>query len=227
MLKRQSKPGFFLFIAPFHWQIWVALFCLWFYYASILAFISNLSKRGKRSTNLRENFTFWESLQHFSVASLQFGPYKQTVSTGGKILQQCWSILCLIFVATYTANMAAIVSKNLYSKPLQSIDDIVLSNHSVYAHVRYQQLLKDVNNSIINDLIKSGRIEYLNISLSGNWAEKFGETLRSGGMWFMRSSVVEWLKRTIKDGDRLYALDGYFSHVSHGFVMKKHWQHAD
>ena len=227
MLKKLSKPGFFLFVDPFHWQIWVALLCLWLYYASILAFISNLSKRGRGSTNLMEDFTFWQSVQHFSVASLQFGPYKQTVSTGGKILQQSWSILTLIFVATYTANMAAIVSRSLYSKPLRSIDDIVLSNHSVYAHVRYEQRFKDVNNSVINDLIDGGRIEYLNMSISHGWRKAFGKTLQSGGIWIVRSSIVEWLKTELDDGDRLYALDGYFSRVSNGFVMKKNWQHVD
>ena len=227
MMEKQESPDFFLFLKPFKWQIWIALCFLWFFYATVLTMISIVDRKMRVSTRPKENFTFGESLQYFSMASVQLGTDKQPVSMGGKVLQQSWSMLCLIFVATYTANMAAIFSKISYTKPLKSIDEILKTNHSVYSHASYVHGFKSVNNRIINDLLRKERIEFKNFSQSSDWVPEFSKSLKDGGIWLVSSSITGWLKSKAEEGDRIYTLDGYFSRFPYSFAMKKNWQHVE
>ena len=125
----------FIFLGPFSMGTWLAGVSLWLFYGVVLWFISQMSKKMSReeSSSAEKEFTLRQALQYFSIGSLQFGPDVQLRSTGGKILQNFWSFFTLIFVATYTANLAAIFSQEAYSRPLSSIEDIPHSNYTIFA----------------------------------------------------------------------------------------------
>ena len=227
MLKQPNILNFHLILKPFSWEVWVAVKSLLVYYALILTLISFFSENRTNSTNGKEDFTFLDSLQYFSMASLQFGPDKQPVSCAGKFLRQIWSYFTLIIVSAYTANMAAIFSQNSYTSPLQSIDDILPSNRTVYTHTSYKQAIIEMNNGIINKLLNKDRIKFVNFSRSQTWSQEFSDRLESEGIWLVGSFEIEWLTKQIVEKDKMYALDGFFSRISYGFAMKSHWQYVE
>ena len=224
MLKREESIDFLIFFKPFKWQIWLTFALVWIVYASILTFISFLSMKTANSTKPKEDFTFWESLCYFSLGSVQMGVDKHPVSTGGKVLKQWWSFFCLIFVATYTANLAAIFSENSLSKPLKSIDEIIHSDYNVSGFDIYEEDIKSLDNCILNKLIKRGRVQFINITHCG-WRKGPMERLMAGDVWVDFDANIEWLKGHIPEKHRLYTLDGYFSYVSYGFAMRNGWRH--
>ena len=118
------------------------------------------------SSPKHEDFTFLESLWYFSLGSLQLGPDKQPVTFAGKFLQQSWSLLLLVLVAAYTANLSAIFSADSLVKQLKSIDD--LSRHpgqKIVARRDYKSQFVSFNNSILNELLRrNASIEFANVS---------------------------------------------------------------
>ena len=225
MLYADEKVDLLIFFKPFTWPTWVTFFGLWFLYAVVLTAISLLSKRGAdfSPTRPREDFTFWQSLSYFSVASLQLGPDKQPVSIGGKFLRQWWSFFCLIFVATYTANLAAIFSETSPSKPIKSIDNIIDSDFNISAFKTYESDFVEANNKILNELMRNNRIQFINMTEKG-WSSAIKKALQSGHIWLDYDAHMEWFKKMNEDLT-MYTLDGYFSVFSYGFAMRRNWTH--
>ena len=227
MLKQPKTLEFALFLKPFHWQVWLVFHLLWLFYSFILTFISMISKKlVPASSEPRDDFTFWESHCYFSVGSIQLGPDKHPVSLGGKVLHQTWSFLYVILIATYTANLAAIFSKNSTLKPVQSIDDIHNSLYNVCANARFEKEFVTYNNSILNELIMKERIQYF-IMGDRNWSRIVSETLQSDCIWLVPNTNIDSIIQYLAEKDRVYALDGYFNRIPQGFAMKTKWKHAE
>ena len=120
----KERDNFFTAFQPFSPSIWSMGVVCWLLYSICLYFVSFLADKKKKREAEKEEFSLSESLWYFSIIPLHFGTDKQPSSLGGKILQGGWSFFALIFLATYTANLAAIFSQKSYTRPIESIDDI-------------------------------------------------------------------------------------------------------
>ena len=227
MMKHDEDFNFEIFFKPFHWKIWLTFHFLFLSYAFSLYFISILHKRSADSSRPRESFSLTESFSYFSLASLQLGPDKHPISTGGKVLQQSWSAFLLILVATYTANLAAILSEKNYIYPLKSIDEISNSNRKVGAFFRYKSQMESMENPILNELLSKERIEFFPFT-PGNHnqdMENFKRGLESGYVWIENDANIGWFRKNLSLSS--YTLDGYFSSFNYGFALRKDWKHND
>ena len=123
--------GYFLFLKPFTNEIWAAFFLTWIFFACVLFFISYLNKKVDAFSgnvgNEQDFSSLIQCVRHFSFGTLYFGVERFPPMLTGKVLQCFWSMLMLILVSLYTANLAAILSTHFEEKPLQTIDDIVQS----------------------------------------------------------------------------------------------------
>ena len=217
--------NFKIFFQPFSSKVWFTFHGLWLMYACILYFISFLNEKMVDSCKPRENFSFFESIVYFSLASIQLGADKHPVSIGGKMLQYGWSIFLLILVATYTASLAAFFSNDRFSYPLQSIDEIGKSNRKIAALESNRGNLKNMENEILDELLIKKRIEFFNLTNPVDWEILVEEKLSSGYIWIENDANIDHLKKVVKVDS--YKLDGYFSLYHYGFAIQRDWRYAD
>ena len=229
MRQCQDRSDHALFLRPFSKEIWATLIAAFLFYTSILTFISFLGRRRSQSSSKpKDNFTFWESLSYFSLASIQLGPDKQPVSTGGKLLQQLWSILFLIMITTYTANLVALFSKNPCTKPLTTIDDILGSKFNASCFARYDTAeYRAMKNPILNKLLTDNRMKFFDSSnLSVEDERSFVQQhLQAQRVWIDKDANIDYLIDNDK-GHKFFILEGYFFKFDYHFAMRKDWKLA-
>ena len=216
---------------PYSWQIWTSFFCLWLFYSLSLYITSSLSRRlgQKSSQHEEEDFTLFQCIWYFSIVPCHFGVEKNVKSVSGKILQYFWSMFLLIFLATYTAFLAAAFSEKDYIKPILSIEDIPSSNYNLctYDHMEDQISDKRHRNPILTRMLNDGRI---NFSLeSTEYEKKFAEdaerVYNDGCMYLGDDNLYSWLQDRIPS-KKLYKIEGYFSRDNYAFAMKENWTYA-
>ena len=180
----------------------------------------------KESSGQREEqFSFFQSLDLFGITSLQFGPVRNTISYSGRILQAFWSLFTIVFIATYTANLAAILSQKTYHKPLKSIDEIAESNYTLFAFSQLGFYLKQSKNPIVAHMIENGRID-LNTSLinTRDKKEMTGHVESAVGSGYIFVGFDAIIDELISKIPNLYKLEGYFSHQAASLAMRKDWE---
>ena len=221
---QHERNDYFIFFKPFNWKIWVAMLSLWAFYSIILRFASFLSVKMKCSQDGKEDqFTLPQCFWYFSIVSLQFGTDRHPLSRCGKILQGFWSFFTLIFVATYTANLAAFFSEKHFFRPLNSIDDILSSNYTIstYSFMRNETFFQ--RNPILIQMMAENRVRFVDIDwgLDKEMIAKIGRELEAGHVWADYDTKFDWLRPHYGN---LYVLDGYFSYSPYGFAMRSEWE---
>ena len=138
----------------------------------------------------------------------------------------------VIFLTTYTANLAAILSADSYSKPLKSINDVG-SYHKVASAMRHEAQFRGFNNSILSKLLRNDDgIEFINVTDDPKKLVRIvKEKLESNYVWIDFDYSIDYLRKEVgaqsrKLRKRMYTPKGFFSQSSFGFIMKKSWEHA-
>ena len=123
-LNHPRRTCFSTLLEPFTLKMWLAFLFLWFLFGANLTFISYMSKKIRKSKFQRESkFSFWQSIWYFSIVSIQIGPDKHPKSFGGKLLTFFWCIFLLVVISSYTANLAALLSKTPSARLIESVGD--------------------------------------------------------------------------------------------------------
>ncbi|XP_053398486.1 glutamate receptor 2-like [Mercenaria mercenaria] len=140
MIKKpdKEKPGVFSFMQPFTWQFWM---CIIFGYFSVgvgIFLVSRFSSaEWRRMTMNRKmtynNFTLANSLW-FAMGSLMLQGSDESCprSASGRIIGGAWWFACLITISSYTANLAAFLTIETLSTPIESADDLVKQSDIAY-----------------------------------------------------------------------------------------------
>ncbi|XP_055348050.1 glutamate receptor-like [Paramacrobiotus metropolitanus] len=123
----------FSFLDPFSWTLWLSIglalmitFLIIFIVGRIAPSEWHLSNRcDPRATNgLVNEYTAEESLWFTIATLLQQGPNIEPRAVATKIAVAAWFAWSMIVVATYTANLAAFLTVNRMTSPIQTIDDL-------------------------------------------------------------------------------------------------------
>ena len=222
-----TYSGYFLFLTPFTWQIWTAFFSMWIFYACILFFMSQLNQKADSSagvTNCEDKFSFFQCIRHFSLGTLHYGVERYPPMVSGKVLQCFWSMLMLILVSIYTANLAAILSENSDENPLCSINEIVRSGRKVYASKDEEYIFREMQNPLIDQMLKTNQVNFEWQIDYGNRTETVDvimSSLKDGSIWISLDATIEEIAKEVTN---LYRLEGYFSQTGFSFAMRKNWK---
>ncbi|XP_022787722.1 glutamate receptor 4-like isoform X2 [Stylophora pistillata] len=137
LLKKTSvkeKYDLLQFMNPFDNQVWFATLAT-LVIISIAVFVINYySPYGYKDENGRgtsEEFSFFNSVWFALACMLQQGGDNTPKSLSGRILTGCYWFCILIWVSTYTANLAAFFTVKNAEHPINNLEDIVKSSYSV------------------------------------------------------------------------------------------------
>ncbi|CAB4001092.1 glutamate receptor 2-like [Paramuricea clavata] len=157
MKKKESEKGLLAFMDPFTNDVWFLLFCSTMYVGLLLTLCSKLSPYGfygqvvQANENVlgedamddleenQENMNLDEST-FFSMGSLLGqGTDNQPKAISGKVIAAVWWMTGTIFVATYTANLAAFLTISKSGINIRSLEDLVNQNEIKYGTVQSSQ----------------------------------------------------------------------------------------
>ena len=231
--------GYFLFLTPLNWKVWVAFLIMWLCYACFLFSMSRINTKAKKKMNngeknLYENvnvdnmngqdFNFIECIRHFSFGSMHYGVEQMPQMMGGKVLQCLWSMFMIIFISIFTANLAAIFSDKCTTRPLESIEEIINSGRKAFAFKGSKETMLQVTNPIVSHMMNTNRIDF-DVEFNGfRMEEEMKERLKKGYIWVDLDYYIEKYWEVI---DGLYILDGFFTYTGYGFVMRSEWAYTD
>ena len=222
MLQCPRRVGYTTLLEPFTETMWFAFLFLWLLYSANLTFISYLSNRIQKLKFQRESkFSLWQSIWYFSIVSIQIGPDKHPKSLSGKVLTFFWCNFLLVMITSYTANLAAFLSKTPLEKPLKSVGEIVGSTKNVTTYEYLGPYVNQWENKVIETLFSTNRLRFeLPMQVEQESIKKLRPMLESGKIWIAYDTHIEAM---LKHFPRLYILDGYVSQFGYSFGMRKDW----
>ena len=115
--KPKEKSTIFQFMSPFSLHLWMAIVGASFA-VSILYFILDYSSV-ERLFTAKE--TLWFSVGTLLMRGTDFSPRP----TSQRIITAGFTFFVLITVSTYTANLAAFLTRKNFESPIESLDDLV------------------------------------------------------------------------------------------------------
>ncbi|KAL4229778.1 Glutamate receptor 2 [Mactra antiquata] len=131
MIKRpeREKPGVFSFMDPLSIQVWGCIIGGFMAVSFVLFIIGRFSpyEWEDEDGNLApsDTFSFGNTLWFSLGALMQQGPDIFPRSLSGRILASAWWFFTLITISSYTANLAAFLTFEKLTTPINSVDDLV------------------------------------------------------------------------------------------------------
>ena len=170
MLQRATNRYFAIY-EPFSFQLWICISLLWLFYGSSLRIISIISGRMNNASVVHEEeeFSLRQSLWYFTFVPLQFGTDKHPKSLSGNILQSSWAFFTIITIAAYTANLAAFFSARAIHRPLESVDEILKSDHNVFSSMLDKNGIQGLGNDILSQLMEKNRTDFIKSNLKSKF----------------------------------------------------------
>ncbi|CAH1243329.1 GRIK2 [Branchiostoma lanceolatum] len=139
IMKRPSRaaPGLLQFLNPFSYTVWAVMLCANLGVAILLG-INNclnpyewggLAKRGEVEEEEGKSLNFWNSLWTVWGAYVAAGPEFLPRSFAGRVLASLWFFVCLVAISSYTANLAAFLTKTNLDQQISSLKDLANSDY--------------------------------------------------------------------------------------------------
>ncbi|XP_073250677.1 glutamate receptor ionotropic, kainate 5-like [Porites lutea] len=136
LMKKSSKEDHDLlqFMSPFHNSVWfctlgalvlisVAVFAINYY--------SPYGYKDESGRRTSDEFSYFNSLWFAVACMLQQGGDNTPRSLSGRILTGCYWFCILIWVSTYTANLAAFFTVKNAERPINNLKDLANSNYEI------------------------------------------------------------------------------------------------
>uniref|UniRef100_A0A914YX47 Uncharacterized protein n=1 Tax=Panagrolaimus superbus TaxID=310955 RepID=A0A914YX47_9BILA len=120
---KASMPGFFTFMAPLGFDVWIwtlsayvgTSIAIW-----VLAMLSPIEQKKSSVNKFTLINSFW-----FTVSSLmQQGPEISPKASSTRIATAFWWFFAIIFISSYTANLAAFLTTERMITPIENADDL-------------------------------------------------------------------------------------------------------
>ncbi|XP_035699986.1 glutamate receptor ionotropic, kainate 2-like [Branchiostoma floridae] len=139
IMRRPSRaaPGLLEFLNPFSYTVWVVMLCANLGVAILLAYNNcinpnewgGLAKRGEVEEEEGKNLNFLNSLWSVWGAYVAAGPEFLPRSFAGRTLASLWFFVCLVAISSYTANLAAFLTKTNLDRQISSLQDLANSDY--------------------------------------------------------------------------------------------------
>ena len=157
MKKKVSEKGLLAFMDPFTNDVWFLLFCSTMYVGILLTVCSKLSPYGfygqvvQANENIvgedgmdeleenKDNMNLDESTWFSMGSLLGQGTDNQPKAISGKVVAAVWWMTGTIFVATYTANLAAFLTITKSAINIRSLEDLANQDEIKYGTVQSTQ----------------------------------------------------------------------------------------
>ncbi|XP_015751798.1 PREDICTED: glutamate receptor ionotropic, kainate 2-like [Acropora digitifera] len=138
LLKKQSsdegKTFNAHFMQPFHDDVWLAILATVMVISVstfVLNYFSPYGYKDKNGQGTSEDFSFINSVWFTWSCMLQQGAETQPRSLSGRILAGCYWFCILIWVSTYTANLAAFFTVKNTQQGINNLEDVLRSSYKV------------------------------------------------------------------------------------------------
>ncbi|EFP09515.1 CRE-GLR-2 protein [Caenorhabditis remanei] len=143
MIKKPEKQEFniFSFMEPLGMTIWIFTLSSYFGVSLTIFLVSWFSPYEKRiefkrgEFTVTNEFTLYNSLWFTLAAFMQQGTDILPRAVSGRIASSCWWFFTLIIVSSYTANLAAFLTLERMTPPIESVDDLANQNKILYGVV--------------------------------------------------------------------------------------------
>ncbi|WAR00595.1 GRIA2-like protein, partial [Mya arenaria] len=141
MIKRpeRDKPGVFSFMDPLSYAVWGCIIGGFFGVSLMLYMVGRFSpyewQPDEGSGNVvapSDTFSFINTLWFSLGALMQQGPDIFPRSLSGRVLASAWWFFTLITISSYTANLAAFLTFEKLTTPINSVDDLVTQSKIKY-----------------------------------------------------------------------------------------------
>ncbi|CAI5445016.1 unnamed protein product [Caenorhabditis angaria] len=143
MIKKPEKQEFniFSFMEPLGMTIWIFTLSSYFGVSLTIFLVSWFSPYEKRiefkrgEFTVTNEFTLYNSLWFTLAAFMQQGTDILPRAVSGRIASSCWWFFTLIIVSSYTANLAAFLTLERMTPPIESVDDLANQDKILYGVV--------------------------------------------------------------------------------------------
>uniref|UniRef100_A0A7E4UMD3 Glutamate receptor n=1 Tax=Panagrellus redivivus TaxID=6233 RepID=A0A7E4UMD3_PANRE len=117
-----SNPSLFHFMYPLGFDVWVLTLSAYIGTAFVLWGLARLSPNENRKKQGR--FTLGNSFWFLVASLMQQGPEISPKSASTRLVTGFWWLFALIFISSYTANLAAFLTTERMITPIENADDL-------------------------------------------------------------------------------------------------------
>lgn len=141
MIKKPAdqKAHVFSFLDPLSYEIWMCILFAFIGVSVVLFLVSRFSPSGwhvEDESNITNDFTISNSLWFSLGAFMQQGCDFSPKSISGRIVGSVWWFFTLIIISSYTANLAAFLTVERMSTPIESAEDLAKQTEIEYGTLR-------------------------------------------------------------------------------------------
>ncbi|XP_022787771.1 glutamate receptor 4-like [Stylophora pistillata] len=122
------------FMDPFENGVWIATLGVVALFSVVVFVLNYYSPYGYKDENGRgtsEEFNFFNSVWFSVACMLQQGGDRTPRNLSGRILTGCYWLCILVWVSTYTANLAAFLTVKNAAEPINNLNDILKTSYKL------------------------------------------------------------------------------------------------
>uniref|UniRef100_A0AAF5PPT2 Glutamate receptor n=2 Tax=Wuchereria bancrofti TaxID=6293 RepID=A0AAF5PPT2_WUCBA len=139
MIKKPEKQEFnvFSFMQPLGTNIWFLILCSYAGVSLTIFLVSSFSPYETRTeAELPTQLSLYNSLWFTLSSFMQQGTDILPRAPSGRIASSAWWFFTLIIVSSYTANLAAFLTLEKMTPPIESVDDLAAQKRILYGIVK-------------------------------------------------------------------------------------------
>ncbi|XP_048590419.1 glutamate receptor 4 [Nematostella vectensis] len=148
LITRQPEPkgvDILAFMMPYSIPVWLMTFACLAFMTLMLTIINYFSPFGHRlgsNDGTGEEFTLFNSLWFSLASTLQQGPDDTPKCLSGRVIVGCFWFCVLIWVSTYTANLAAFFQASSEGHTVQTLKEVLDGDYNL--HILSDTALQDI-----------------------------------------------------------------------------------
>ncbi|GMR42655.1 hypothetical protein PMAYCL1PPCAC_12850, partial [Pristionchus mayeri] len=147
MIQKPEKQEFsiFSFMQPLGRTIWILTMCSYVGVSLTIFIVSTFSPYEQKQTLINptsqeyavtNDFTMYNSLWFTLAAFMQQGTDILPRAPSGRMASACWWFFTLIIVSSYTANLAAFLTLEKMTPPIESVEDLARQTNILYGTIK-------------------------------------------------------------------------------------------
>ncbi|VDN54991.1 unnamed protein product [Dracunculus medinensis] len=222
MIKKPEKQEFsvFSFMQPLSMRIWIFILCSYIGVSTTIFVVSWFSPYENGFLDSTRQMTFYNTLWFTLAAFMQQGTDILPRSFSGRVASSAWWFFTLIIVSSYTANLAAFLTLEKMTPPIESVDDLAAQKKILYGIVKggsteaffkdsavpiYKKMWNFMHNTYLQQLLQQqNSINNTDTIMVNTYAEGIDKVRRSKGRYaFLLEETANEYENTRKPCDTM------------------------